>query len=65
MNSTVVSAATTSTTNMTGFLIMSRGSSLAKAEPSAGQMILGSANVATPEPLRSGSDLHGGAPRSV
>ena len=39
---TVVSAATTSTTNMTGFFIMSRGSSLAKAEPIAGTAIFGS-----------------------
>src|SRR5580698_6688598 len=39
---TVVSAATTSTTNITGFLIISRGSSLAKAEPIAGKTIFGS-----------------------
>ena len=32
MKMTVVSAATTSTTNMTGFLISTRGSSLAKAD---------------------------------
>ena len=36
----MVSAATTSTTNMTGFLISVRGSSLAKAEPIAGTTIL-------------------------
>src|SRR3984957_838906 len=39
---TVVSAATTSTTNITGFLIISRGSSLAKAEPIEGKTIFGS-----------------------
>src|ERR1700728_1634070 len=39
---TVVSAATTSTTNITGFLIISRGSSLTKAEPIAGKTIFGS-----------------------
>src|SRR5580692_286978 len=44
---TVVSAATTSTTNITGFLIIRRGSSLAKAEPIAGSTILGSSIVAT------------------
>src|SRR3984957_2419732 len=44
---TVVSAATTSTTNITGFLAISRGSSLAKAEPIAGPTIFGSSIVAT------------------
>ncbi len=39
---TVVSAATTSTTNITGLLIISRGSSLTKAEPIAGITIFGS-----------------------
>src|ERR1700681_2912681 len=39
---TVVSAATISTTNITGFLIISRGSSLTKAEPMAGITIFGS-----------------------
>ena len=38
---TVVSAATTSTTNITGFLISVRGSSLAKAAPIAGTHDLG------------------------
>ena len=38
---TVVSAATTSTTNITGFFIIKRGSSLAKAEPIAGHDDLG------------------------
>ena len=42
---TVVSAATTSTTNITGFLIISRGSSLTKAEPIAGTTIFGSSIV--------------------
>src|SRR6202167_2139196 len=39
---TVVSAATTSTTNITGFLIISRGSSLTKADAIAGKTIFGS-----------------------
>src|ERR1700689_2626339 len=39
---TVVSAATTSTTNITGFLIISRGSSLTKAGPIAGKKSFGS-----------------------
>src|SRR5258708_6090771 len=39
---TVVSAATVSTTNITGFLIISRGSSLTKAERIAGTTIFGS-----------------------
>ena len=38
----MVSAATTSTTNITGLLIMILGSSLAKAEPIAGTTIFGS-----------------------
>ena len=49
---TVVSAATTSTTNITGFFIMARGSSLAKAEPIAGQTILGSVSAVTGIRLR-------------
>jgi hypothetical protein len=44
---TVVSAATTSTTNITGFLIINRGSSLTKAEPMAGTTIFGSSMVDT------------------
>src|SRR6478735_2588674 len=44
---TVVSVATTSTTNITGFLIINRGSSLAKAEPMAGITIFGSSMVDT------------------
>src|SRR6185295_2202760 len=47
MKMTVVSAATISTTNITGLLIISRGSSLAKAEPIAGTTIFGSSIVAT------------------
>ena len=39
---TVVRAATTSTTNMTGFFIRTRGLSLAKAAPIAGMTIFGS-----------------------
>src|ERR1700730_5560940 len=39
---TVVSAATTSTTNITGFLTINRGSSFVRAEPIAGKTILGS-----------------------
>ncbi len=52
MKMTVVSAATTSTTNITGFFIMRRGSSLAKAEPMAGQTILGSVSAVTGVRLR-------------
>src|SRR6202047_374780 len=44
---TVVSAATTSTTNITGLLIMILGSSLAKAEPIAGITIFGSSIAET------------------
>ena len=44
---TVVSAATTSTTNITGLLIITRGSSLAKAEPIAGITIFGSSIAET------------------
>ncbi len=49
--STVVSAATTSTTNITGFLTISRGSSLAKDAPMAGTRILGSVIVAVADRL--------------
>src|SRR5262245_34159579 len=48
----VVNAATTSTTNMTGFLISVRGSSLAKAEPTAGHTIIGSNRAGTGIRLR-------------
>src|SRR4051794_105078 len=48
MKSKVVSEATISTTNMTGFLISRRGSSLAKAAPTAGHTIFGS-NSAEPD----------------
>ena len=44
---TVVSAVTTSSTNMTGFFIRVRGSSLTKAEPIAGPTILGSNSAET------------------
>ena len=44
---TVVSAVTTSSTNMTGFFIRIRGSSLTKAEPIAGTTILGSNSAET------------------
>ena len=44
---TVVSAVTTSSTNMTGFFIRVRGSSLTKAEPIAGTTILGSNSAET------------------
>src|SRR5476651_352745 len=43
----VVKAVTTSSTNMTGFLISVRGSSLTKAEPIAGMTILGSNRAET------------------
>ena len=52
MKMTVVSAVTTSTTNMTGFFISVRGSSLAKAEPIAGTTILGSSSAETGIRLR-------------
>ena len=47
INNTVAKAATTSTTNITGFLMSVRGSSFAKAEPMAGTMIFGSVKAAT------------------
>src|SRR5215831_10092661 len=43
----VVSAVTTSSTNMTGFLIKVRGSSFTKADPMAGSTILGSNSADT------------------
>src|SRR6516162_8702747 len=45
MRMTVVSMVTTSSTNITGFLINVRGSSFAKAEPIAGNTILRSNNA--------------------
>ena len=51
MKITVVSAATTSSTNITGFLISVRGSSLTKAEPIAGITIFGSSSAETGTPL--------------
>jgi len=50
---TVVSAVTTSSTNITGFFISVRGLSLAKAEPTAGQTIFGSVSAVTGIRLRS------------
>src|SRR6516164_5365375 len=47
MKMTLVSAATTSTTNITGLFIMTRGSSLRKDEPIAGITIFGSSIVGT------------------
>jgi len=47
MKITVVRAATTSTTNITGLLIISRGSSFATAEPIAGSTIFGSSIAET------------------
>src|SRR5581483_9937716 len=52
MNNTVVSMVTTSTTNMTGFFIITRGSSLRKAAAIAGMRILGSVRVAEVDRLR-------------
>ncbi len=49
---TVVSAVTISSTNMTGFFIRVRGSSLTKAEPIAGSTILGSSRAETGIRLR-------------
>src|SRR3984957_1059236 len=47
MKITVVSAATTSTTNITGLLIITRGSSLRNDEPMAGSTIFGSSIAET------------------
>src|ERR1700756_1881780 len=49
---TVVKAVTTSSTNITGFLISVRGLSLTKAEPIAGSTILGSVSAVTGIRLR-------------
>src|SRR4029077_3072080 len=49
---TVVSAVTTSRTNITGFVMRVRGSSLTKAEPIAGKTILGSSRAETGIRLR-------------
>src|SRR5712671_4833949 len=49
---TVVSAVTTSSTNITGFVIRVRGLSLTKAEPIAGSTILGSSRAETGIRLR-------------
>ena len=58
-NSTVVSTVTTSTTNMTGFLIMCRGSSLRTASGRAGRRIAGSSIEFTGCRLRSWGDGSG------
>ena len=47
MRMTVVSAVTTSSTNITGFFISVRGSSFTNAEPIAGITILGSNSADT------------------
>src|ERR1700732_2520102 len=49
---TVTSAVTISSTNMTGFLISVRGSSLTKDAPIAGQTILGSSRAEAAVRLR-------------
>ena len=59
MKITVVSAATTSTTNITGFFIMARGSSLAKAEPIAGHDDLGIGQRGDRHPLAQLRGFHG------
>src|ERR1700760_1940956 len=60
---TVVSAATTSTTNITGFFAISRGSSLAKAEIEAGPRICRSHMVADFVGLRGFAVSIGSAPK--
>ncbi len=62
---TVVRRVTTSSTNITGFLISVRGSSLTKAEPMAGTMILVSSRADTGICLRSVEVSMGLAPTSV
>jgi len=51
-STTVVSAETISSTNMTGFFMSVRGSSLTKAEPIAGITIFGSNSADTGMRLR-------------
>ena len=65
MKITVVSAATTSTTNITGFFIIKRGLSLAKAEPIAGTAILGSVKDVTGVRLRNCEVSIGATPVSA
>ena len=55
---TVVSTVTISSTNITGFLISVRGSSLTKAEPIAGTTILGSNSAETGIRLRRCGGFH-------
>src|SRR5262249_38888879 len=64
MKMTVVRAATISTTNITGFFIILRGSSLAKAEPIAGHTIFGSVNEVTGIRLRKREVSIAATPRS-
>src|SRR2546430_961349 len=65
INITVVSAVTTSSTNITGFFIRLRGSSLTKADPIAGTTILGSNSAETGICLRSWEVSIDVAPRLV
>src|SRR6476659_2091600 len=62
---TVVSAVTISRTNITGFLISVRGSSLTKAEPIAGTTIFGSKSADTGTRLRSVDASIANAPISI
>ena len=62
MKMTVVRRVTISTTNITGFLNMTLGSSLTKAEPIAGTMILVSSKADTGIRLRSVEDSMGMTP---
>ena len=54
-NNTVVSVATTSTVNITGFFTMTRGSSFLKASMAAGPRIFGSVKVVTDVRFRMGA----------
>jgi hypothetical protein len=65
MRKTVVRIVTISSTNMTGFLTSVRGSSLTKAEPIAGTMILVSSSADTGIRLRSVEASMGLAPTLV
>ena len=55
----MVSSVTTSSTNITGFLISVRGSSLTKAWPIAGTTIFGSSSVVDRHPLAQFGGFHG------
>ena len=63
MNRTVVSVATTSTVNITGFLTITRGSSLRKASTSAGPRIFGSLSVDADVRLAGKSHINHDCPR--